>query len=60
MSKHIHRPGEIVPKSGQYAVVKSNGAYAGREVTCVKDERFPPTRVGEYGFVMKDPTVHSR
>lgn len=61
MSNRIYRPGEIVPVSGQYAVVKVNGAYAGREVTCVKGEPFPPTKyVGEYGYVLRDATVHSR
>jgi hypothetical protein len=57
----IYRPGERVPVSGQYAAVTRTGRYAGREVTCVKGEPFPPTKyVGEYGYVLRDATVHSR
>lgn len=60
MAKQIHRPGEIVPVSGQYNAVNSSGSYMGRQVTCVRGERFPPTRVGEAGYVLADATVHSR
>jgi hypothetical protein len=61
MSKRVYRPGEIVPVSGQYAVVTVSGNHAGREVTCVKGEPFPPTiYVGEWGYVLTDATVHSR
>lgn len=58
MSKRIYKPGEIVPVSGQYGAVNFSGSYVGREVTCVKGERFPPTRVGEAGYVLRDTTVH--
>lgn len=60
MTQRIYRPGEIVPVSGQYAVVTQTGSYAGREVTCVRDERFPPVRPHEHGFKLRDTTVHSR
>lgn len=57
--RRIYRPGERVPTSGQYAVVNRYGKYAGREVTCVRGEVFPPTRtLGEYGYVLRDATVH--
>ena len=59
MSSRIYRAGEIVPISGQYGAVNSAMRVL-REVTCVKDERFPPTRVGEVGYVLRDRTVHSR
>jgi hypothetical protein len=59
MSRRIYRSGEIVPTSGQYAVVRSNGSYCGREVTCVRGEQFPPTRgYPEAGFVLRDATIH--
>lgn len=60
MSQQIHRPGQIVPISAQYGVVNVLGTYLGREVTCVKDEHFPPTRKGttEYGYVLRDRTKH--
>jgi hypothetical protein len=60
MSNRTYRPGQIVPTSGQYAVVNYVGSYAGREVTCVRGEPFPPTRAGEYGYRLRDRTVHSR
>jgi len=60
MSKRIYRPGETVPVSGQYGTVDYLGAYMGREVTCVKGERFPPTRAGEAGYVLRDTTIHRR
>lgn len=57
----IYRPGEIVPRSGQYAVVTRSGARVGREVTCVRGEHFPPTRTpAEYGYVLSDATQHAR
>jgi hypothetical protein len=58
MSRRIYRAGEIVPISGQYGAVNVYGNYTGREVTCVKGERFPPTRAGEAGYVLRDTTTH--
>lgn len=61
MTMTIHRPGEIVPISGQYAVVGHSGRRVGREVTCVRGEPFPPTRTPvEYGYVLVDATEHAR
>jgi hypothetical protein len=55
----IHRPGAIVPTSGQYDVVDAYGYYCGRQVTCVRGEPFPPTRTPrEYGYVLADATIH--
>jgi hypothetical protein len=54
----IYSPGQIVPRSGQYAAVLASRRPAGREVTCVRGERFPPTRSGEIGYVLRDATVH--
>lgn len=59
MTRTIFRPGQIVPTSGQYAVVTSDGSYCGREVTCVRGERFPPLHgYPEAGYVLKDATIH--
>jgi len=59
MSPQIHRPGEIVPTSGQYRVVDVSGRSCGREVTSVRGERFPPTQTTrEYGYVLVDRTIH--
>lgn len=62
MAKQVHRPGEIVPVSGQYGVVDRYGSYMGRQITAVKYERFPPTRAAtrEYGYVLADVTQHLR
>ena len=60
MSNRVYKPGETVPVSGQYGAVTYTGAYAGREVTCVKGEPFPPTRAGEAGYVLRDTTIHRR
>jgi hypothetical protein len=60
MSKRVYRAGEVVPVSGQYGAVTRLGNWAGREVTCVKGERFPPTQVGEAGYVLRDTTIHRR
>jgi hypothetical protein len=53
----VYKAGQTVPVSGQYAAVTDAGRKT-REVTCVKGEPFPPTRVGEIGYVLVDPTRH--
>ena len=61
MAPRIWRPGEIVPVSGQYAVVNALGTYMRREITCVRGNRFPPTEHhAEYGYTLADATVHTR
>lgn len=58
-TRRIYRPGQLVPTSGQYAVVNDRGHYLGREVTCVRGEHFPPTRTHvEFGYVLRDATIH--
>jgi hypothetical protein len=59
LSTQLYRPGEIVPVSGQYGAVDAWYRVV-REVTCVRGEPFPPTRVGEIGYVLRDATAHSR
>lgn len=56
-SKTIYRPGQTVQVSGQYAAVDASYRKT-REVTCVRGEPFPPTRPGEIGYVLVDPTRH--
>jgi hypothetical protein len=62
LTGQIHRPGQIVQVSGQYGVCDIRGSYLGREATCVRGERFPPTRPAtrEYGWRLSDRTQHSR
>jgi hypothetical protein len=55
----VYVPGQVVPISGQYNVVDVYRRYLGRQVTCVRGERFPPTRTPrEHGYVLADVTVH--
>lgn len=58
----IYRPGQTVPRSGQYGVCDRSGYYLGREATCTRGEPFPPVRAGtrEYGWRLSDVTIHSR
>ncbi len=54
----IYRPGDICPRSGQYAIVWiSTGVRTGLERTVVRGEPFPPTPSAGQGYVLVDPTV---
>lgn len=55
MTKKIYKPGETVPASGQYLNIKTK-----KEVTCVKDEPFPPTPKPNQGYILVDRTKHNR
>lgn len=50
------RPGQTVPKSGQYPIVGPRGGRTGDEVTSVKGEPFPPTPKSGMGFGKPDLT----
>lgn len=50
-----HKPGERVPKSGQYEQVGPRGGK-GKEVTSVKNERFPPGSQKGTTYKLVDPT----
>jgi hypothetical protein len=47
------RPGQEVPKSGQYQEVGPRGGL-GREVTSVKGERLPPTTQAGASYTLVD------
>ena len=36
------KPGQIVPKSGQYEKIGPRGGKTGKEITGVKSKTFPP------------------
>ncbi len=40
----VYRPGMPVPKSGIYDVIHDNHHPEPHQVTCVKDDKFPPCR----------------
>lgn len=54
----IYRPGQTVPKSGQYQIIGPRGGHTGSEVTVVKGEPFPPTPKAGMGFGRPDYTKH--
>lgn len=51
-----YKPGNIAPKSGQYAVVGPKGGKTGKEVTVVKHEPFPPSPKPGMSYILVDPT----
>jgi hypothetical protein len=50
-----YRPGQKIPVSGQYAIVKC-GKVTKDEVTGVHRKRFPPTQEPNLVFVLVDKT----
>jgi hypothetical protein len=50
-----YKPGEKVPVSGQYAIVKG-GKVTKDEVTSVSGKIFPPTQKPNQKFVLVDKT----
>jgi hypothetical protein len=51
------KPGQDVPRSGQYIVKGSSGK---KEVTLVKDKPAPPTPKKGQEFKLVDPTKHKK
>ena len=58
MACKSYRPGQTVPRSGQYGIIGPRGGYTGHEVTSVKDEPFPPTPRSGMRYVPVDYTKH--
>lgn len=54
-TERTFKPGEVCPRSGQYAIVDKQGAVTKRERTLVRGKRFPPLKDGQ-GYVLVDPT----
>ncbi len=52
------KPGQNVPRSGQYGLYGPRGGYTGREVTCVRNEVLPPTPKPNMYYQLNDPTKH--
>lgn len=50
-----YKPGQNVPKSGQYQEIGPRGGNHG-EVTLPKGKTFPPTDLPNSTFVLVDPT----
>lgn len=50
------KPGQTVPRSGQYEMVGPRGGHTGIERTMVRGEPAPPTRQSGQGYRLVDPT----
>ena len=50
------RPGQNVPRSGQYEIVGPRGGRTGEERTMVRGETAPPTPQSGQRFRLTDPT----
>ncbi|HIS73650.1 TPA: YjzC family protein [Candidatus Galligastranaerophilus intestinavium] len=57
----ILKPGTDAPKSGQYREVGPRGGYVSNtEITAVAGKNLPPTSRPGNGFILVDPTKHSK
>ena len=56
--EQLFKPGSIVPTSGQYAVINSDGLSIGREITSTKGEHFPPSPESGMHYKLVDATKH--
>lgn len=54
----LYKPGEKVPRSGQYEIVGPRGGASGEERTSVRYEPFPPTPKTGQKYKLVDPTKH--
>lgn len=60
MAKPPLKPGQPVPKSGQYERIGPRGGGTGKEVTGVKGKRLPPAPGPKQTYKLVDPTKHKR
>jgi hypothetical protein len=56
MSNKTVRPGQTVPRSGQYEIQGARGGNTGKERTMVRGETVPPTPKSGQSFKLVDPT----
>lgn len=54
----LYRPGQQIPKSGQYEIVGPRGGRTGVERTNVAGKTFGPTRRPGELYILVDPTRH--
>ena len=54
------KPGQTVPKSGQYAKIGPRGGETGKEITGVKGKTFPPAVQPKVTYKLVDTTKHKR
>lgn len=54
------KPGQTVPKSGQYEKIGPRGGNTGKEITGVKGKTFPPGTQSGITYELSDKTKHKR
>ncbi|MDP2629933.1 MAG: YjzC family protein [Candidatus Uhrbacteria bacterium] len=54
------KPGQAVPKSGQYEKIGPRGGQTRKEVTGVKGKTFPPAAQSGITYRLADITKHKR
>jgi hypothetical protein len=54
--KHVYKPGDKTPFSGQYPIIGPRGGDTGEEVTSIKGRPLPPTPKPGYGYGKPDKT----
>ncbi len=52
------KPGQIAPRSGQYAVFNAEGKELCREITMVAGKRLPPAPQAGVRYQLTDKTRH--
>lgn len=56
--KNKLKPGQKVPRSGQYEIIGPRGGKTGEEITGVKGKTLPPTPKAGSAYKLVDPTKH--
>lgn len=56
--KNLFKPGQHVPRSGQYEIIGPKGGKTGEEITGVKGKILPPTPKVGSSYKLVDPTKH--
>lgn len=52
------KPGQDVPRSGQYEIIGPRGGRTGEEITGVKGKTLPPTHKAGSSYKLVDATKH--
>lgn len=58
MKKNALKPGQAVPRSGQYEIIGPRGGKTGEEITGVKGKILPPTQKAGSSYELVDATKH--
>ena len=56
--KNKFKPGQTVPRSGQYEIIGPRGGITSEEITGVKGKTLPPTPKAGSSYKLVDATKH--